>query len=82
MKIEYTFSENEKKLIEELRKMGNTYNFSSNFDSFRSTFKKEINDFMNDGLLYHSNPESEGSYIRVSVSLKGICVFSQTDPYL
>jgi len=82
MKIEYTFSENEKKLIQELKKMGNTYNFSSNFDVFRATFKEEINDFIDNGLLYHSNAESEGSYVRYSVSSKGICVFSKANPYL
>ena len=75
MKIIYKFSPTEKCLISLLGKMRNTFTFSSQYDEFREKYKNEIVEFINAGLLYHSNLDDEGSYIRYSVSSKGLYVF-------
>lgn len=77
MEVKHIFTETEKSLIKELSEMNNTYNYSSTYDAFRNKYKEEISDFIGNGLLYHSNSTSEGSYIRFSVSEKGLKLFTQ-----
>jgi uncharacterized protein (DUF2461 family) len=77
MEIKYEFTEKEIELIKELAKINNTYNYSMEHDSFRDKYKKELSDFIDTGLLHHSNRGSEGAYIRYSVSSKGLEIFSK-----
>lgn len=79
MVTKYTFSKNEKKLIKELKEIGNTYNYSRSFDAFRNEYKEEINTFIDNDFLYHSNSGSEGAYVRYSVTSKGLSAFSQAE---
>jgi hypothetical protein len=79
MEIKYIFSEKEKELINELSKMNNSFNYSSIYDAFRYKYEKEINEFKANGILYHSNSDSEGSWIRFSVSDKGLTAFAQAE---
>lgn len=75
MLITYTFTTKEKELIRELQSMNNTYNYSSSYDEFRNKYSDELSAFMKEGLLYHANPDSDGAYIRFSVSQKGLEAF-------
>lgn len=67
----FTFTTKEKELIRELQSMNNTYNYSSTYDNFRHKYSDELSTFINEGFLYHSNPDSDGAYIRFSVSQRG-----------
>jgi hypothetical protein len=67
----YTFTSKEQELIRELKAMNNTYTYSSQYDEFRKNYTKELSDFIDEGLLYHSNAGDEFSYIRYSVSQRG-----------
>ena len=67
----YTFTTKEQELIRELQSMNNTYNYSSTHDDFRKKYSDELSTFIKEGLLYHSNPDSEFGYIRYSVSQRG-----------
>jgi hypothetical protein len=75
MIVEYRFTEAEKELIKELESMNNTFNYSSDYDAFRRKYKEELSGFIEEGLLYHSNRNNEGAYIRYSVSEKGEIIF-------
>ena len=79
MEVKHIFTESEKSLIKELSKINNTYNYSRAYDDFRNKYNEEINGFIDNGLLYHSNPNSEGAYIRFSVSEKGLKAFAQAE---
>ena len=57
----------------------NTYNYSSSYDEFRNKYSDELSAFIKEGLLYHANPDSDGAYIRFSVSQKGFETFKFID---
>ncbi len=71
MIVQYTFTAKEQELIRELKSMKNSYNYSSIYDEFRKKYKDELSDFIKEGLLYHSNPDSEYDYVRYTVSERG-----------
>lgn len=79
MLITYTFTIKEKELIRELHSMNNSYDHSSTYDNFRNKYSDELSTFIKEGLLYHSNPDSDGAYIRLSVSQKGLEAFKFID---
>jgi len=70
MNIIYEFTEEEKIFIEEFKSINLTFNYSGSFDDFRKKYKDEISDFIKNGLIYHSNRDSEGAYIRYSATAK------------
>jgi hypothetical protein len=71
MIVLYTFTTKEQELIRELKAMNNTYTYSSQYDEFRKKYTNELSDFIKEGLLYHSNPDSEYDYVRYTVSERG-----------
>lgn len=77
MEVKYIFTSSEKLLIKELSEINNTYNYSTSYDAFRDKYKEEINSFIDNGLLYHSNSGSEGSWSIFSVPEKGLKIFTQ-----
>jgi hypothetical protein len=72
MIITYKFTPREKALIKELKKKGNTFTYAREDDAFRNEYKEEISDFIEEGILYHSNRGYDGAYIRYSVTEKGL----------
>ncbi len=77
MEITYKFTPREKSLIKELKKKQNTFSYAMEDDTFRYEYKKEISDFIDAGILYHSNKGHNGAYIRYSVTEKGLGIISK-----
>jgi site-specific DNA-adenine methylase len=79
MIVLYTFTTKEQELIRELKTMKNSYNYSSIYDDFRKKYTNELSDFIKEGLLYHSNPDSEYDYVRYTVSERGHRAFESVN---
>lgn len=71
MQIEITLTEREKEFLKTLVENGSRYTYSRDYDKFREDWNKEIDTFMDSGLIYHYNHANYNAFIAIGLNYKG-----------